>query len=145
MWVYWLSKFKITQLNLDPIHYIQLACLIASSFCYFMANDFINSMFFLCSILIWFRFSLDLMLRSRTAAAIIISKSGHQEEMLLKFIFEKIKYLHRNWSHRGIIFQHPLLKNLDTYIFSWLMNYIYILNVLEFQIIKLSKNMHMYF
>ena len=125
---------------IPSITYIHYTASLAGSFCYFMANDFINSMFFLCSILIWFRFSLDLMLRSRTAAAIIISKSNHHEEMLLKFIFEKIKYLHRNWSHRRDHFSTSI-KNLDTYLGILLINdYIYILNVFEFQFIKLSNS-----
>ena len=112
------------ELNIDPIHYIQLACLIASSFCYFMANDFINSMFFLCSILIWFRFSLDLMLRScsNRSRDHHLSKSSHYEEKCYwKFIFGKIKYLHRNWSHRRRDHFSTSIKNLDRNLFSWSM------------------------
>ena len=81
-----------------------------------MANDFINSMFFLCSILIWFRFSLDLMLRSCSNR----SRDHHlaqqvRERAIMKknaiensFLEKSNIYIEIDRTEEGIIFQHPL-------------------------------------
>ena len=73
---------------------------------------------------IFSRFNVKILLepQPRSSSRSASQREGHYEEKCYwKFIFGKIKYLHRNWSHRRRDHFSTSIKNLDRNLFSWSM------------------------